>query len=344
MKFSKDKKEIIISYLLEKIAEGRDDAPKLVSKEFEINLNTVHTYLNELIDQGRIIREKRGVYKLNENRVSFTFTRSGGDLEDDGYIFEYIVEPQIAGLSDTIRQIWYYAVSEMINNVIDHSEAENVHVTVVQDIRSTTVIIQDDGIGIFRKLQEYYGFRTFSDIAAELAKGKLTTDEIHHSGEGIFFTSRLMDYFAAVSCGSIFTHNKYSEISQEISVFGSGRIRKNKRGTLIYMSLSNYSNKNALDIFNSYASIEGGFTKTSIPLKNIYDMPPVARSQAKRLVRRLGDFEEVILDFEGMEAIGQGFAHELFVVFQNEHKNTRLIPINSNEVITKMIAHVLNTR
>ena len=84
-------------------------------EEFEINLNTVHTYLNELIDQGRIIREKRGVYKLNENRVSFTFTRSGGDLEDDGYIFEYIVEPQIAGLSDTIQQIWYYAVSEMIN-------------------------------------------------------------------------------------------------------------------------------------------------------------------------------------------------------------------------------------
>ena len=334
MKFSKDKKEIIISYLLEKIAEGRDDAPKLVSKEFEINLNTVHTYLNELIDQGRIIREKRGVYKLNENRVSFTFTRSGGDLEDDGYIFEYIVEPQIAGLSDTIQQIWYYAVSEMINNVIDHSEAENVHVTVVQDIRSTTVIIQDDGIGIFRKLQEYYGFRTFSDIAAELAKGKLTTDEIHHSGEGIFFTSRMMDTFFIYSDGHFYSRDKYTN---EWEAFIPDR---KMEGTLVYLSLENNSRKTAKQIFDAYTNEDGGFQRTEIRLDSIFDKAPVSRSQAKRLCNRLTEFKEVVLDFEGIDWVGQGFMHQVFSVFHRENPDIQLKPKNMTQDVKRMYNHV----
>lgn len=334
MKFSKDKKEIIISCLLEKIAEGRDDAPKLVSKEFEINLNTVHTYLNELIDQGRIIREKRGVYKLNENRVSFTFTRSGGDLEDDGYIFEYIVEPQIAGLSDTIQQIWYYAVSEMINNVIDHSEAENVHVTVVQDIRSTTVIIQDDGIGIFRKLQEYYGFRTFSDIAAELAKGKLTTDEIHHSGEGIFFTSRMMDTFFIYSDGHFYSRDKYTN---EWEAFIPDR---KIEGTLVYLSLENNSRKTAKQIFDAYTNEDGGFQRTEIRLDSIFDKAPVSRSRAKRLCNRLTEFKEVVLDFEGIDWVGQGFMHQVFSVFHRENPDIQLKPKNMTQDVERMYNHV----
>ena len=334
MKFSKDKKEIIISYLLEKIAEGRDDAPKLVSREFEINLNTVHTYLNELIDQGRIIREKRGVYKLNENRVSFTFTRSGGDLEDDGYIFEYIVEPQIAGLSDTIQQIWYYAVSEMINNVIDHSEAENVHVTVVQDIRSTTVIIQDEGIGIFRKLQEYYRFRTFSDIAVELAKGKLTTDEIHHSGEGIFFTSRMMDTFFIYSDGHFYSRDKYTN---EWEAFIPDR---KIEGTLVYLSVENNSRKTATQIFDAYTNEDGGFQRTEIRLDSIFDKAPVSRSQAKRLCNRLTEFKEVVLDFEGIDWVGQGFMHQVFSVFHRENPDIQLKPENMTQDVERMYNHV----
>ncbi|MBQ8988007.1 MAG: STAS-like domain-containing protein, partial [Lachnospiraceae bacterium] len=52
-------------------------------------------------------------------------------------------------------------------------------------------------------------------------------------------------------------------------------------------------------------------------------------------------FTEVELDFSGVEKIGQGFAHELFVVYQNEHPTIRLLPINQNETVARMIQHVL---
>ena len=44
--------------------------------------------------------------------------------------------------------------------------------------------------------------------------------------------------------------------------------------------------------------------------------------------------------FEGIDEIGQGFAHELFVVFQNEHPEVELIPLNMSEYVKKMVDHV----
>ena len=49
------------------------------------------------------------------------------------------------------------------------------------------------------------------------------------------------------------------------------------------------------------------------------------------------------MDFDGITEIGQGFAHEIFVVFQKSHKNTKLIPINVSENVGKMINHVKHT-
>jgi hypothetical protein len=39
----------------------------------------------------------------------------------------------------------------------------------------------------------------------ELSKGKLTTDPDRHSGQGIFFTSRMLDEFSILSRGAYFS-------------------------------------------------------------------------------------------------------------------------------------------
>lgn len=92
-----------------------------------------------------------------------------------------------------------------------------------------------------------------------------------------------------------------------------------------------------------FADVDGGFIKTRIPIKNIYETYPVSRFQAKRLCNRFDKFREIELDFAGIEEIGQGFAHELFVVFSREHPNVKLIPINISLEVEKMINHVKQT-
>lgn len=43
---------------------------------------------------------------------------------------------------------------------------------------------------------------------------------------------------------------------------------------------------------------------------------PVSRSQARKLCSSFNEFEEIILDFNEVDNIGQAFAHEIFNVFQ----------------------------
>lgn len=47
-----------------------------------------------------------------------------------------------------------------------------------------------------------------------------------------------------------------------------------------------------------------------------------------------------MLDFEGVEQIGQPFADEIFRVFSNSHPNVNVFWINSNADIERMIEYV----
>ena len=307
-----------------------------MSEAFDVNQNTIHTYINELVDNNIIRRVKRGKYELVKKEYEYKLKRSKGELETDTYAYEHCLFGAIKGFGPNVETIWSYAFSEMINNVMDHSQAENVKILVEQDFINTHVAILDDGIGIFKKIKEYFGFSTLDEAICELFKGKLTTDMENHSGEGIFFSSKMMDDFFIVSGGKVFTNNKYGN-SKIIDLAG-----ENIKGTGVFMSLSNFSNKNPQEVFDLYANIEGGFIKTIIPLKNIFDTSPVSRSQAKRVCNRLDKFKEIIIDFDGVQWMGQGFAHQIFSVFSREHPDIQLIPINMNEDVTKMYVHVTN--
>jgi len=109
------------------------------------------------------------------------------------------------------------------------------------------------------------------------------------------------------------------------------------------MSLSNFTHKTPKEIFDQYSNVDGGFVTTRIPLKNIFDAAPVSRSQAKRVCNRLEKFEEAILDFDEIEWMGQGFAHQIFVVFRNAHPEISIVPQNMNDSVKSMYDHVVNT-
>lgn len=338
MRFSDEKKRAIKDYILDKISIGTPNVSKVVSESLEINQNTVHTYINELVSDNIIKRVKRGQYELLQTEYVFELSRSNGDLRDDVYALDKYLMPLIKGFPANVKDIWQYAFSEMMNNVMDHSAAENVKLIVVQNHVETTVGIQDNGVGIFKKIKEYFDFSSLDEAICELFKGKLTTDSKNHSGEGIFFSSRLMDSFLILSDGRIFSNNKYDEsFTQSIpeEIF---------QGTLVLMRLSNNSHKKSREIFDAFASDDGSFVKTKIPLKNIFESSPVSRSQARRVCNRLENFKIVELDCEGLEWMGQGFAHQIFVVFGTQHPEITITPINMNEAVRKMYIHVISDK
>ena len=330
-----DKKRDIILYILNKIEQNDKSISKSVSENFSINQNTVHTYINELANENIIRRIKRGTYELVTKKNEYSFNIKEGNIKSDFYIYSHYLEDFIKETGENVKKIWAYVLSEMLNNVLEHSEAENLRVTIEKNYLNTKVIFWDDGIGIFNKIKNYFDFDEIDEAVYELFKGKLTTDKKNHSGEGIFFSSRIMDKFVIVSSNKVFSSNKYDD-NMFVNLFDD-----EFDGTCVLMELSNFSNKKMSDVFSAYTDEVGDFTKTSIPMKNIFDASPISRSQAKRVCDRLDNFKEVVFDFSDIEWMGQSFAHQVFVVFSNQNPKIKLIPINMNDDVKKMYNHVM---
>lgn len=337
MSLKNEVKKNIKLYILKKIGNEEKKFIKETADNFGISRNSIYRYIHEM-ERDNILRlnEENQSYEIITNKTIIELNRADKELRSEDAIYNEHIKSLVETLPENIQKIWSYAFSEMMNNAIDHSEAEHVKIVISQNYMSTSISIIDDGIGIFNKIKEYYDFDTLDDAICELFKGKLTTDSDNHSGEGIFFTSRVLDFFCAISDNKIFTHNLFDDKQWNTSDLGLDF----KNGTAITMYLSNFSQKNLSDILNEFSDIENGFTKTKIPINNMFGAFPVSRSQAKRLCNRLESFKEVTLDFNNISELGQGFSHQVFVVFQNKHPELKINYINVCDNVQRMINHV----
>ena len=204
----------------------------------------------------------------------------------------------------------------------------------------------DDGIGIFNKIQRELTERTgqeadYHDAISELYKGKFTTNPANHSGEGIFFTSKIMRTFAIWSEDAVFSSGCYEKDRFVQSHLIKYYTMLNKIGTMVVMRLENHTRRKLREVFDLYATVEDGLVNTRIPIREVCPHgEPIARSQARRLLYRLEKFKKVEFDFMDIEFMGQGFADEMFRVFQKEHPDIELLPVNANEDILRMVKHV----
>jgi anti-sigma regulatory factor (Ser/Thr protein kinase) len=236
-------------------------------------------------------------------------------------------------LPDNVLSICQYGFTEMFNNAIDHSGGSSVWVSVERTSYNIKLIVSDNGIGIFRKITHDFKLDDELQAILELHKGKLTSDPSRHTGEGIFFSSRMFDCFVIMSEKLYFSHTLTNE---DWLLEGGNPIK----GTYIVMEIRNSSDRTAQSIFNEFASVDyPGFYKTIVPvgLARYGDENLVSRSQAKRVMARVDKFKEVLLDFKGINEIGQAFADEIFRVYRQANPQVNLIPINANEAVKWMI-------
>lgn len=197
--------------------------------------------------------------------------------------------------------------------------------------------IHDDGESIFDHITCLMGLDDSRKAILELSKGKLTTVD-HHTGEGIFFTSRAFDAFFIVSGDLMFNH-RYDSPTDMMNYTES-----DVAGTLVSMMLALDSNRSFASVFGELTDQETyDFSRIVVPVRlALYEGDQlISRSQAKRIMHRVERFRNVILDFAGVEMVGRLFAEEIFRVFANYHPQIRLQAINMNEGVRKSVNRVL---
>ena len=337
MKFAKEIEDAIKTFIIEQVPSHKNDIVTFTMKHFGISKPTAAKFLNQLISENIIEMNRKGRYpdySLVTKKYSFAY-KLKDKLEEDVILRKDIL-PLLSDVQENVQRIVQYCFTEMVNNVIDHSNADIMNVEVDLNALNIEILIRDNGIGIFNKIQKNLGLEDPKYAILELAKGKFTSDPERHSGEGIFFTSRLCDKFMILS-GRLFFSGHHEDdwiLENPDSV----------SGTTVSMVIEKKSHLNISNIFNEYADPDKqpGFYKTRIPVKLMeYEGELLlSRSQAKRLITRFDKFLEVILDFQGVTEIGQAFADEVFRVFRNAHPNVHLEPINCSPTVQRMIAYI----
>lgn len=294
---------------------------------------TAHRVLQALVLSGSLQRDGKGRaahYRLRTLRRHFRLKGL-----DEHRVWDD-VSTQIARirpLDPHAARSLAYAASEILNNAVDHSRGRAVDVTVAFERGGTTVTtIRDDGVGVFRRVREDFGYATPEDAIVQLEKGKLTSDPTRHSGEGLFFSSKAVTRFRLESQGIAWIVDN----DVQDSAIGPSDVR---RGTRVRLEIVPRKVRRLEDLFASYTDPESlRFTRTRATIKlAALGTVLVSRSEAKRLVARLTDFRHATLDFSGVEVVGQGFCDEVFRVYARAHPEVTLEPVGMNDTVAFMV-------
>jgi anti-sigma regulatory factor (Ser/Thr protein kinase) len=245
--------------------------------------------------------------------------------------------PFITKLKENISSILFYAFTEMLNNAIEHSRSQYVEICIRKDKENIKFYVNDFGIGVFRNVMQQRRLNSELEAIQDLLKGKTTTQPHSHTGEGIFFTSKIADIFILES----FDYRlRIDNIIKDVFI---EELKPQKRGTKVTFIISSASEKHLNDVFSQFVTEPGevGFDKTEIKVRlYVSGTVYISRSQARRIMSGLDKFKTIILDFEKVTTVGQAFADEIFRVFQERHPDIKIVPINMVEPVKFMIDRV----
>lgn len=331
----------IRQFLIEAVDRHPSDLVGVAAESFGVTRQAVHRHLKKLCDEGVLQaagKTKARTYLLVSTTPFSMSLRLSGLEEHLPWVEQLRPQLELESISKNAIEILGYGFTEMLNNAIDHSDAENANVRLIQTAKSVIVEIEDHGIGVFRNIQQKLKLSSERESVFELFKGKLTTDPVRHSGEGVFFTSRMVDLFSLQSGRLRITHDRLSA-NWQIEELEAATV-----GTLVRMTVSRMTSLQAKDLFNEFADPEElTFSRSHAPIKlaqfGLDNL--MSRSQARRVATRFDRFSEVVLDFADVEFIGQAFSDELFRVFPNANPSVKLQPINMNHFVAGMIRRVL---
>lgn len=329
------KYDVILGTVTRDVINHPRNLTRYYAEHFGISRVSANKFIKRLETEGWIARSgpsTHPVFSLGyKRRVSKAYSLNG--LEED-VVWGEDFRP-FFNLTPNVQSIVNHGFTEMMNNAIDHSGGKEVFAWMDQDEKSLYIIISDDGIGIFAKITNALGLPDMRQALFELSKGKLTTDPSRHTGEGVFFTSRMFDTYKISANGLEFNHNDGSPndlFREKRGVFVDG--------TTVFMKIDLSSQRTAADVYAQFTEAPGdyGFSKTVVPMKlaRYGDEQLVSRSQAKRLIVRFDRFKIVVLDFDGILEIGQAFADELFRVYANAHPEVELLAKNMTEQVQGM--------
>lgn len=322
----------------EKLAQSPLSVAELVSALGVASRSYVSKQLSMMLADGVVERQRDGkkmIYSLRNGETLLNLVFESTEFGEDELLMRVRRNRLFNGnVGEAARSIFEYAFTEMLNNAIEHSRSKKIWVKVEIIDDRLCFMVRDYGIGVFRNVKEEFKLNTEMDAIAEIMKGRNTTAPKAHSGMGIFFTSKIADRFEIRSYAVNFLVDNTLPDTFVRSIDGE------VQGTEVVFEIGIDSKKSIREIFQSFSidPEEGDFDRTEILVKLYkYGTIYVSRSQARAMLLRLDKFKKIVLDFSGVEDIGQAFADEVFRVYKLAHPEISVEYRNASPAVEFMI-------
>ena len=326
-------------------AEKRFFTTKDVAEKLGISRQYAHLVIKKLVQQQKLVKfgSTRGAHYGHPvyihqaaNKVKRRLLNK--DLEEHKVLDELEKNSWSLKLArENLRSVYHYAFSEMLNNAIEHSKSKYVEVDISNNEGELIFHVDDFGIGVFRNVMRKRKLDSELEAIQDLLKGKTTTQPKSHSGEGIFFTSKVADIFILES------YDYRLRVDNRVQDYFIEEMHPKKRGTRVTFILSMRSKRHLSEVFEKYQTDpkELTFDKTEIQVR-LYTTGTIhiSRSQARRVMAGLEKFNMITLDFDRVPTVGQAFVDEIFRVFKNKHPHIKIIPVNMNKTVKFMVERV----
>lgn len=338
------------SLILEKATKEQQIKASAIIQASGFSRTYVNRVFQELRDEGKIVllgKNKGAIYVLankkslesaKEKILTFHEEFKNENLSEE-IVLKRVQEQTgiFVGLKNNIDNIFTYSFLEMVNNAIEHSTSPTIYIQIERTDKDIIFVVSDNGVGIFNNIKNKFNLSNNLMAIQQLLKGKQTTSPENHTGQGIFFTSKMADAFVIESSGK---RIRFLNVGGLNDVFLEDF--KDDQGTKVHFVLNLNSAKTSQAIFAEYTNKDTfEFSKTKVSVK-LYEVGKdlLSRSEARRIMMGLDKFQDIELDFKDVQTVGQSFADEIFRVWKNANPGKNVQYINTNENVEFMIKRV----
>lgn len=331
----------IRSYILAHVEQNPSGIATETARKFKISRPGVHRHINQLIRTGQLSKagttRKTRYFLTTDRKKAWTFHVSP-ELNETTIWKDYL-EANLRIFRLNVADICQFGFLQVVSNALIHAQAKSITIGYWFSGNQISLTIEDDGIGLFKKIAQSAGLRNERESILRLAKGRFSSWPDQHNGEGLFFCAKMFDECTISSNGISFhqfgTKDWYVDFLNTDS----------KKGTSVCLSLNIGTTRTLAETLEQYISMETGkVTRTHIHVKTaeLTESAYVSRAQAQEILFDLEGFKHIVLDFKNVRTVGQSFVDEIFRVYQTKHPDTEIEFINENENVRFMIERSLS--
>ena len=327
----------IKKFILDNITLHQKDIIHTAIQRFGVSRQAILKHMHALIAEKQVLAYGKTRDRIYELRPHLNFNKTV-KINEKFYPREIVgnyITPHLDVVENNIKEIIQFSMTALMNNILEHSKAKQFYFKLFKTYNDFHIIIRDNGIGIFKKIQSNLDLEDCLIAAMELAKGRITTDSENHSGDELNAILHLFDIVKIeANRKSLIYNSTLNKWMIENSV--------HKHGTSLYLKIDPASNRNCEMIFKKLFDVPNNRLTIPISLIMVPGMELInSRTQAKSILRNIENFSQVTFDFNQVELIGPAFADELVRESKKKNNLAKLNWINSSKMIDVLMSRAL---